>query len=194
MIRLEIKNYNVALTEKQQKISTLSSGKIDKYKCLTCEEILPSYQRKVIEQAKFTYSTLGKFFGKTNKNDWRSRRKKKKRYLKRLIMSSGEKDSLLLFKQKEIFDELVNKWKFEIDKFCEQINFNNSTYHYKGKSTPKYFICFKGPLIIYNNLKNGWINLQKEENIAEEFQSEIGGKLKGNLDHKTEAQVSATKI
>ena len=37
-------------------------------------------------------------------------------------MSSGKKDSLLLFKQKEIFDELVNKWKFEIDKFCEQIN------------------------------------------------------------------------
>ena len=51
------------------KISALSSGKIDKYKCLTGEEILPSHQRKVVEQAKFTYSTLGKFFGKTNKND-----------------------------------------------------------------------------------------------------------------------------
>ena len=69
MMRLYMKKYNTILTEKQQKISALSSGKIDKYKCLTCEEILPSYQRKVIEQAKFTYSTLGKFFGKTNKND-----------------------------------------------------------------------------------------------------------------------------
>ena len=42
------------------KISTLSSGKIDKYQYLTSEEILPSDQRRVIEQAKFTYSLLGK--------------------------------------------------------------------------------------------------------------------------------------
>ena len=48
-------------------------------------------------------------------------------------MSSGEKDSLLLFKQKEIFDELVSKWKFEIDKFCEQINFNNPLIIIKAK-------------------------------------------------------------
>ena len=37
------------------KISALSSGKIDKYEYLTGEEILPSDQRRVIEQAKFTH-------------------------------------------------------------------------------------------------------------------------------------------
>ena len=42
------------------KISALSSGKIDKYEFLTGEEILPPDQRRVIEQAKFTYSPLGK--------------------------------------------------------------------------------------------------------------------------------------
>ena len=42
------------------KISALSSGKIDKYEYLTGEEILPSDQRRVIEQAKLTYSLLGK--------------------------------------------------------------------------------------------------------------------------------------
>ena len=42
------------------KISALSSSKIDKYEDLTGEEILPSDQRKVIEQAKFTYSPLGR--------------------------------------------------------------------------------------------------------------------------------------
>ena len=35
------------------KISPLSSGKIDKYEYLTCEGILPSNQRQIIEQAKF---------------------------------------------------------------------------------------------------------------------------------------------
>ena len=44
------------------KISALSSGKIDKHEYLTGEEILPSNQQQVIEEAKFTYSTLGKAF------------------------------------------------------------------------------------------------------------------------------------
>ena len=46
------------------KISALSSGKIDKYKYLTGEEILPSNQQRIIQQAKFNYSPLGKAFEK----------------------------------------------------------------------------------------------------------------------------------
>ena len=49
------------------KMSALSSGKIDKYEYLTGEEILPSNQQRVIEQAKFTYSLLGKAFEKQTK-------------------------------------------------------------------------------------------------------------------------------
>ena len=36
------------------------SGKIDKYEYLTGEEILPSNQQQITEQAKFTYFPLGK--------------------------------------------------------------------------------------------------------------------------------------
>ena len=46
------------------KISTLSSGKIHKYEYLTGEDILPSNQQQIIEQAKFTYSPLRKAFEK----------------------------------------------------------------------------------------------------------------------------------
>ena len=46
------------------KISALSSGKIHKYEYLTGEDILPSNQQQMIEQAKFTYSPLGKAFEK----------------------------------------------------------------------------------------------------------------------------------
>ena len=49
------------------KISALSSGKIDKYEYLTGEEILPSNQQQIIEQAKFSYSPLGKAFEKQTK-------------------------------------------------------------------------------------------------------------------------------
>ena len=44
------------------KIPALSSGKIDKYEYLTCEEISPSNQKQIIEQTKLTYSPLGKAF------------------------------------------------------------------------------------------------------------------------------------
>ena len=46
------------------KISALSSGKIHKYEYLTREDILPSNQQQIIEQARFTYFTLGKAFEK----------------------------------------------------------------------------------------------------------------------------------
>ena len=46
------------------KISALLSGKIHKYEYLTGEDILPSNQQQIIEQAKFTYSPLGKAFEK----------------------------------------------------------------------------------------------------------------------------------
>ena len=56
------------------KTSALSSGKINKYEYLTGKETLPSNQRQRIEQAKFTYSSLGKAFEK-QKNDSRARTK-----------------------------------------------------------------------------------------------------------------------
>ena len=46
------------------KISALSSGKLDKYEYLTGEKILPSYQKQIIQEAKFNYSPLGKAFEK----------------------------------------------------------------------------------------------------------------------------------
>ena len=61
-IRDEKLQYNV--DREAAKIPALSSSKIDKYEYLTDEEILPSDERRIIEQAKFTYSSLGKAFEK----------------------------------------------------------------------------------------------------------------------------------
>ena len=51
------------------KISAWSSGKIRKYEYLTGEDILPSNQQQIIEQAKFPYSPLGKAFEKQIKSN-----------------------------------------------------------------------------------------------------------------------------
>ena len=42
----------------------LFSCKTDKYEYLTCEEILPCSQSRIIEQTKFICSILGKYFEK----------------------------------------------------------------------------------------------------------------------------------
>ena len=46
------------------KISALSSGEISKYEYLTGEDMLPTNQQQIIDQAKFTYSPLVKAFEK----------------------------------------------------------------------------------------------------------------------------------
>ena len=46
------------INRKALKISVLSKSKIDKYEYLASEEILPSNQKWIIKQTKFTYSHL----------------------------------------------------------------------------------------------------------------------------------------
>ena len=49
------------------KISALCSGKIDKYKSMKSDKILPSQQHAILTEAKFTYSPLWKAFEKQTK-------------------------------------------------------------------------------------------------------------------------------
>ena len=77
MIRLRDEKLQHDINRETAKILALSSGKIHKYEYLTGEDILPSNQQQIIEQARFTYFPLGKAFEK-NKNNWRSRRKTNK--------------------------------------------------------------------------------------------------------------------
>ena len=115
------------------KISALSSEKIDKYEYLTGEEILPSDQRRVIEQATFTYSPLGKVLEKQRKtigDQDKDQMKALEEHGKQLIKSTGQKDSLQLLKQKEIFH---NERRFEINKLSEGTDFNSLVYIIQAK-------------------------------------------------------------
>ena len=62
--RIRDENLQYDLNREASKISALSSGNIHKYEYLTGEDILPSNQQQTIEQARFTYSPLGKAFEK----------------------------------------------------------------------------------------------------------------------------------
>ena len=113
--QIKDKKLEYDINKEAAKILALSSGKIDKYEYLTGEEISPSNQKQTIEQAKFTYSSLDKAFEKQIKTieDQGERQIK-------AIQNQGEikaikkyaysdKDSPLISKQKQIFNEIVDK-------------------------------------------------------------------------------------
>ena len=66
-IKDEKLQYNI--NKEGAKISAFSSRKIDKYECLTGEEILTFDQSRIIEQAKFSYSPFRKAFEKQIKTN-----------------------------------------------------------------------------------------------------------------------------
>ena len=162
-IKDEKLQYNV--NRKTAKTSALSSGKIDKYKFLTGEEILPSDQSRIIEQAKFTYSPLGKAFEnqtKTIEEQGRKQIEVIEEHGKQLVKSNSEKESLTHLKQKEI-DEIANERIDEIQILSKQIDFDNLNYYFKGERGPKIFIGCKGPLNFYKTLKDGYTTVEKAE-------------------------------
>ena len=104
------------------KISALSSGEIHKYEYLTGEDILPSNQKQIIEQAKFTYSPLGKVFEKQIKTiqdqakkttNWCFKRTNwflKKKRKKVIEDKSNDKPSM----QKKFYNRLLKERKSEM--------------------------------------------------------------------------------
>ena len=77
------------------------SSNIDKYSYLIVEKILSSDKKRVMEQAKLTYSPLGKAFEKqikTIKDQGEKQIKGLEVHEKQLVKSSGEKELLTLSK------------------------------------------------------------------------------------------------
>ena len=113
------------------KISALSSGKIDKYEYLTGEEILPSNQQQIIEQAKFTYSPLGKAFEKQTKTIEDKGEKQIKAIQdnrKQRISDDDYKNKLLISKEIEIFKDICNKRLDKLEELNNRIDYDNLNY------------------------------------------------------------------
>ena len=144
-IRDEKLQYDI--NKEAAKISALLSGKIDKYEYLTGEEILPSNQQQIIEQAKFTYSPLGKAFEKQTKT----------------IEDQGKKqiDALANLKPKEIkpretmdeYGDYFLNGLAKIRESYEPVDFNYSTYSFIDLKIPSLsFSKFKDPMHIFKSI------------------------------------------
>ena len=116
------------------KISAFSSGRLDKHEYLTGEEILPSNQQQIIQQAKFTYSPLGKALEKQIKiiKDQGEKQTKaiKDNQLVNININKdvNYKDRLLLSKEREILKDIYNKRLDEIEEMNNEIDYDDLDY------------------------------------------------------------------
>ena len=125
-IRDEILQYDI--NREASKISALSSGNIQKYEYLTGEDILPSNQQQIIEQARFTYSLLGKAFEKKIKAIEDQGKKQinaiqdhgQLKAIKKYACDA--EDTPFISKQKEIFNELVDERLQKITDLDKKVN------------------------------------------------------------------------
>ena len=159
-IRDEKLQYDI--NKEAAKISTLSSGEIRKYEYLTGEDILPSNQQQIIEQAKFTYSPLGKAFEKQIKT----------------IEDQGKKqvDALENLKPKEetkpiedksnnqskatiIFNDLISKRKKIMSELYDSIDYNNLNFEYVGPTKDVSFYEYMDSKGLFKELKNNHIKI-----------------------------------
>ena len=133
-IRDEKLQYDI--NRKAAKISALSSNKIGKYEYLTGEEISPYNQKQIIEQAKFTYSPVGKAFEKKKKNNWRSRKKTneglKALKLEEQTKAIEDKSNGKLSIQKEVYNKVLDKRTDDIREIAKEIDYNKLIYYFKG--------------------------------------------------------------
>ena len=148
------------------KISALSSGKIDKYEYLTGEEILPSNQQQIIQQAKFAYSPLGKALEKQIKTVEDQGKKQVKaiqdnKQLVNINKDDDYKDKLLLSREREIFKDIYDKRLDTIKELNNKIDYNNLNYVVVGIDDKYSFDDLDDPLTLLNNIKKGEISMEK---------------------------------
>ena len=119
------------------KISALSSRELNKYEYLTGEDILPSNRQQIIEQARFTYSPLGKAFEEQAKTIEDQGKKQvdalenlKPKEEKKPIENKSNNQS----KATIIFNDLINKRKKLMSELYDSVDYNNLKCKYVGSN------------------------------------------------------------
>ena len=185
-IKYEKLQYDV--NREAAKISALSSGEFNKYEYLTGEEILPSNKQQIIEQAKFTYSPLGKAFEKQTKSikDQGEKQIKAIQSNKQQSISDNDyKDKLLISREIEIFKDIYNKRLDKMEELDNKIDYDNLKYvveksGVKKDSVEYDFNKIKGPITFLNDIKEGKISIQEAKDKQENYYNYLKKIRKGN--------------
>ena len=160
-------NLRYDIDREAAKISALSSGKLHKYEYLTGEDILPSNQQQIIEQAKFTYSPLGKAFEKQIKTI-EDQGKKQVYALEKSRPTEETKpiedESNNQSKATITFNELINKRKELMCELYVSIEYNNLKFQYVDSTKDVSFYEYKDSKELLNMRKNSQIKFSDAKN------------------------------
>ena len=165
------------------KISALSSGKLDKYEYLTGEEILPSNQQQIIQQAKFSYSPLGKAIEKQRKTIEDQEEKQVKAIQDKQIVNINKddyKDKLLLSKEREIFKDIFNKRLDKMEEMNNEIDYDDLDYVVLSSDMEYKFSVEKDPISLLNAIKKGEMSLEEAKNRQKDYLKYLNIVRKGN--------------
>ena len=169
------------------KISALSSGKIDKYEYLTGEEILPSSQQQIIQQAKFNYSPLGKALKKQIKAiaDQGKKQVKAIQDNKQIVHKDDDyKDKLLLSRETEIFKDICNRRLDKIEELSNKIDYNDLKYVSVNNRTSYSFSELEDPLTFLNEIQKGETSLEEAKTTQQNYLEYLNIIQKGNKNAK----------
>ena len=156
------------------KISALSSGKIDKYEYLTGEEILPSNQQQITEQAKFTYSPLAKAFvkqTKTIKDQGEKQIKAIQDNKEQLVKINDDdyKNKLLLSKEREIFKNIYSERVDKIEELNKKSDYDDLEYTVISTGEKFKFDKSEDHILFLNDIRKGKISLEEARNIQKDY-------------------------
>ena len=169
------------------KISALSSGKIHKYEYLTGEEILPSNQQQLIQQAEVSYSLLVKAFEeqtKTIKHQGEKQIKPIQDNKEQLININNDDDhrnKLSLSREREILKNIYNKRLDKIEEFSKKIDYNNLKYTVISSGEEFVFDKSEDPVLFLNDIKKDKISLEEAENLQQDYGKYLKEIRKGNI-------------
>ena len=179
------------------KISALSSGKLDKYEYLTGEEILPSNQQQIIQQAKFTYSPLGKALEKHRKTIEDQGEKQVKAIQDKQTVNINKddyKDKLLLSKEREVFKDIFNNRLDKIEEMNNEIDYDDLDYVVLSSDMEYKFYTEKDPISLLNAIKKGEMSLEEAKNRQKDYLKYLNIIRKGNKNPRQIVQSNLLKI
>ena len=185
------------INREAEKISALSSGKIDKYEYLTDEEILPSNQQQIIESAKFTYSPVGKAFEKQTKtvvDKGKKQIKAIKDNRKQLISDDDYKNKLLISKEREIFKDIYNKKLHKIEELNNKIDYDNLKYVVESSGDEYNFNEIKDAITFLDYIKKGKISIEKAKKKQQDYYNYLNTIRKGNKNASQKRTLANIKI
>ena len=185
-IRDEKLQYDI--NRKAAEISALSSGKIDKYEYLTGKDILPSNQQQIIEQAKFTYSPLGKAFENQTKTikDQGNKQVEALENLKPKELTKAIKDEPFQSKMNHnhsratiVFNDLINKKKI-LRELYESVDKNKLYFEYAGSTKDVRFYEYMDSEELFKELKDNNIRFDEALKKQQELLKKINEVKMGN--------------